>query len=81
MKIDLKQINCSYSRTPEINFEVNIVAKHVNAIRMTIMAIGVLLHWTQANTFELVVRQKPWATAGWNQEGRLRRSLTLKPTN
>jgi len=26
------------------SFEVNIVVKHVNAKRMTIMAIGVLLH-------------------------------------
>jgi len=24
---------------------------------MTIMAVGVLLHWTQANSFELVIRQ------------------------
>ena len=40
-----------------ISFEVNIVAKHANAKRMTIMAMGVLLHWTQANSFELVVRQ------------------------
>jgi len=35
--------------------QVNIVIEHVNAKRMTIM--GVLLHWTQANSFELVVRQ------------------------
>jgi len=34
--------------------EVNIVAEHVNAKRMTITAMGVLLHWTQANSFELV---------------------------
>jgi len=27
-----------------ISFEVNIVAKHANAKRMTIMAMGVLLH-------------------------------------
>jgi len=33
----------------------NIVAEHANAKRMTIM--GVLLHWTQANSFELVVHQ------------------------
>ena len=25
---------------------------------MSIMAVGVLLHWTQANSFELVVRQR-----------------------
>jgi len=30
------------------SFEVNIVAKHV---------MGVILHWTQANSFELMVRQ------------------------
>jgi len=31
------------------------VAEHVNAKRMTIM--GAILHWTQDNSFELVVRQ------------------------
>jgi len=35
--------------------QINIVIEHVNAKRMTIM--GALLHWTQANSFELVVRQ------------------------
>ena len=35
--------------------QVNIVIEQVNAKRMTIM--GALLHWTQANSFELVVRQ------------------------
>ena len=40
-----------------IRFEVNIVAKHVNGKKMTIMAMGVLFPWTQANSFELVVRQ------------------------
>jgi len=34
---------------------VNIVAKHVDAKTMTTMAVGVLLHWTQANSSELVV--------------------------
>jgi len=29
---------------------------------MTIIAMGVLLHWTQANSFELVVRQTPHAS-------------------
>jgi len=38
-----------------ISFEVNIVAEHVNAKRMIIM--GAILHWTQANSFALVVRQ------------------------
>jgi len=38
-----------------ISFEVNIVAEHINAKRMTIM--GALLHWTQGNSFELVVHQ------------------------
>jgi len=50
----LKQIYRRYLRTPKIqngfsiisiiSFDVNIVAKHVNAKRMTIMAMGVLLH-------------------------------------
>jgi len=40
-----------------ISFEVNILAKHVNAKTMTIMAMGVLLHRTPANSSELVVRQ------------------------
>ena len=40
---------------PVISFEVNIVAKHVSANRMTV--IGVLLHWTQPNSFGIVVRQ------------------------
>ena len=31
------------------------MAEHVNAKRMTIM--GAILHWTQDNSFELVVRQ------------------------
>jgi len=39
------------------SFEVNIVAKHVNVKRKSIMAMGVLLHWIQANSFEFVVRQ------------------------
>jgi len=38
-----------------ISFEVDIVAEHVNAKRKTIM--GALLHWAQANSFELVVLQ------------------------
>jgi len=38
-----------------IGCEVNIVAEHVNAKIMTIM--GALLHWTQANSFEVVVCQ------------------------
>ena len=36
-----------------ISFEVSIVAKHVNEKILTIM--GALLHWTQTNSFELVV--------------------------
>ena len=38
-----------------ICFEVNIVAEHVNAKKKIIM--GALLHWAQANSFELVVLQ------------------------
>ena len=38
-----------------VSSEVNIVAEHAKAKRMTIM--GALLHWTQANSFELVVCQ------------------------
>jgi len=37
-----------------ISVEVNTVAEHINAKRMTIM--GALLHWSQANSFEIVVR-------------------------
>jgi len=47
---------------------------------MTIKAMGVHLHWTQANSFELVVRQSHGRPQGRIQEGRLRRSF-LKPTN
>jgi len=36
--------------------QINIVIEHVNAKRMT--TIGALLHWTQANSFEHVVRQR-----------------------
>jgi len=64
-----------------ISFEVSIVTIHVNAKRMTIMAIGVLLHWIQANSIELVVRQSYGRPRGRNQEGRLRGSLSLNPTN
>ena len=68
-----------------ISFAVNIVAKHVNAKRMTIMAMGVLSHWSQASSFELVVRQSHGRPQGRHNRGesrgRLRRSLTLKPTN
>jgi len=35
--------------------DVNIVAKHAKANRMTIM--GARLYWTQANSFEILVRQ------------------------
>jgi len=38
------------------------VAEHINAKRMTIM--GVLLHWSQANSFEPVVRQTHWRPQG-----------------
>jgi len=38
-----------------IAFEVNIVSEHVNAERMTIVCA--LLQWTQANSFEFLVRQ------------------------
>jgi len=48
---------------------------------MTIMAIGALLHWTQANSFELVVRQSHGRQQGRNQEGLFGGSLSLKPTN
>jgi len=54
-----------------ISFEVSIVAKHVNAKRMTIMNIGVLSHWTQANHFELVVRQSHRRPQGASKQGRI----------
>jgi len=38
---------------------------------MTIMAIGVLLHWTQANSFELVVRQNHGRQQGASKQGRI----------
>jgi len=38
---------------------------------MTIMAIGVLLHWTQANSFELVVRQNYGRQQGASKQGRI----------
>jgi len=37
---------------------------------MTIMAMGVFLHGTQANSFELVVRQNHGRPQGQIQEGR-----------
>jgi len=50
---------------------------------MTIMAMGVLLHWTQAE-FWTRGTSKPWASAGASKQGRilegqLRQSLPLKP--
>jgi len=56
-----------------MSFEVNIVTKHVNAKRMTIMAMGVLLHWTQANSFEPVVRQSLGRPQGRQNRGESRR--------
>jgi len=53
-----------------ISFEVSIITKHINAKRMAIM--GALLHWTQANSFELVIRQSHGRPQGRNQEERLR---------
>jgi len=38
---------------------------------MTIMAMGVLLHWTQASSFELVVTSKVWASARASEQGRI----------
>ena len=38
---------------------------------MTIMAVGVLLHWTQANSFELVVRQNYGRQQGASKQGRI----------
>jgi len=49
---------------------------------MTIMAIGVLSHWTQANSFEFVVRQNHGRPQSRGESRRaLRRSFPLKPTN
>jgi len=36
---------------------------------MIIMAIGVLLHWTQANSFELVVRRNHGRPQGSSKQG------------
>jgi len=36
---------------------------------MTIMAMGVLLHWTQPNSFELVVRQSNGRPQGRQNRG------------
>jgi len=36
---------------------------------MTIMAVGLLSHWTQANSFELVVRQSHWRPQGRQYRG------------
>jgi len=47
--------------------QINIVIEHVNAKRMTIM--GALLHWTQANSFVLMVRQSHGRPQG-DQKGR-----------
>jgi len=52
-----------------ISFEVNIVGKHANAKRTTIVAMGVLLHWTQTNSFELVVRQSHGRLQGRQNKG------------
>jgi len=38
---------------------------------MTIMAVGVLSHWTQANSFELVVRQNHGRPQGASKQGRI----------
>jgi len=55
------------------SFQVIIVAKHVNAKIKTIMAMGVLLHETQANSFELVVRQNHGRPQGRQNRGETRR--------
>jgi len=38
---------------------------------MSIMAMGVLLHWTQANSFELVVRQSHGRPQGRHNRGEI----------
>jgi len=59
---------------------VNIVAKRVNSKRMT--GMGVLLHWTQANSFELVERQNHWRPQGVETGANTRGEIALlKPTN
>jgi len=58
-----------YSLISANSFEFNIVAKPLNAKRMTIMAMGALLHWTQAKGFELVVRQSHGCPQVWILEG------------
>ena len=64
------------------SFEVSIAAKDVNAKRMTIMAIGVLLHWTQASSFELVVRQNHGRPKGASSKGESRGSIeAIVPPN
>jgi len=62
-----------FSTISVIRLEVNIVAKHVNGKRITIMSMGVLLHWTQANCFELVVRQSHGRPQGRQNRGESRR--------
>ena len=58
-----------FSIISAISFEGNIVAKHVHAKRMIIMAMRVLLHWTQANSFELVKRQSHGRPHGRQNRG------------
>jgi len=40
---------------------------------MTIMVMGLLLHWTQANSFELVVRESNGRPQGHQNRGESRR--------
>jgi len=46
------------------SFEGNIVAKHVNAKIMTIMAMGVLFTLNSKKHFWTRDTSKPWASAG-----------------
>jgi len=49
---------------------------------MTIMAMGVLLHWTQANSFEFVERQNYWRSQGVKTGANTGGAIApLKPTN
>jgi len=47
---------------------------------MTVMAIGVLLHWTQANSFELPVRQNHGRPQEPSKQGRIEGAIVPPKT-
>jgi len=58
-------------------FKASIVAEHVNSKKMSIM--GVRLHWTQANSFELVARQNVTTPTDVTMRTILYPSCSLQP--